>query len=154
MNKIIHILGLTIFLIGTSLQLQAQGTSKVPHPVLSRYLNLGSSVTIDNVEYTPLYLEFKKGVIFKPEKTKFYTKKLNGKKTPVKCDTLSAIPIDDLTKIDLIQIGEGYTHKLWVRKDIKDDGESTLIWNLPKKSVTIGVYNVAKFRARIPIVPK
>ena len=152
MNKLLYLFAVVLILSGIASPLKAQGTSKVPHSMLVAYLKTGNSVIIDDVEYTPLYLEFKKGVIFKPEEAQFRIQKKNKTETPVKCDTLSAIHKDKLTKIDLKYIEDGSTHRIWVRKDIKDDGASILVWNLPKGSVSISVYREVPFQ--IPVNPK
>ncbi|MFK7850559.1 MAG: hypothetical protein AB8D78_06230 [Akkermansiaceae bacterium] len=149
MNKLPYVLTIAMLLAGISLPLKAQETSKVPHSMLAAYLKAGNSVTTDGVEYTPLYLKFKEGVIFKSEEAQFRIQKENKAETPVKCDILSAIPKDKLTKFDVKQIEDGSTHRIWVRKDVKDDGASILVWNLPKGSVSISVYNEVPFKKQL-----
>ena len=91
---------------------------------------------MDGVECVPFLVRAEKGrPALVPEDANFRIITRDGETVKLKCEPLDQVPAGELSKVAQEMAKEGYTHVLWMPKDVKGYLDGSIHHSLPKGSV-------------------
>lgn len=125
-------IGLMILAMATGASLAADKPNAFPYAEFAKFADTMKGEVIDGVESVPAYLKAAKaGDKLDCETAHFRIQTADGKSTPLRCDILPEKAEEGKTPGDQSKIRAGFTHKLWIPKDLKKYEGAVMLNDLP-----------------------
>jgi len=130
---------LTCFLLVLSPSLRAEEEGQaIPYNSVNTTMKLLEGRKMDGVECIPFFVRTLEGQpTLVPEDANFRIVTWDGETVKLKCESLDQVPAGELPEIGKTMKKDGYTHVLWVPKDVKAYLDGAIYHSLSKGAVTI-----------------
>ena len=116
----------------------AEEPASTPYKQVDRVMLALKSQKIHGVDCVPWFVRSDlKDAPIDPKKANFRIVTKDGKEHPLDIDLLSSVPKEQLDAVHRSMIEEGYTHRLWIPKGVKEYQDAKIVHSLPKGTVAM-----------------
>lgn len=111
---------------------------KMPYNAVNLSMKVLKGVKIEGVECIPFYVKTEgKHPPLVPEEASFRIVTWDGEAVPLKCKPVDTIAAADRPEIHGKMVEDGFTHVLWIPKDVKAYLDGDIVHSLPKGAVSM-----------------
>jgi hypothetical protein len=131
------ILTCLLLILSSGLRAEEEGQA-IPYNSVNAAMKLLEGRKMDGVECVPFFVRTPEGQpTLASEEANFRIVTWDGETVKLKCEPLDQVPAGELPEIGEKMKKDGYTHVLWVPKDVKAYLDGSMYHSLPKGGVTM-----------------